>query len=119
MWWVMKEVMPVSVPENGGPDDLGASLHNNRRRRSMCGDLTPRPATGQPWITHHSGIGHLSHFDGLRPYPANLCSLFGWVEFAGFGEDLGESIGELIETVAGRAGRQRPAEHLDSVLREE
>ena len=54
-----------------------------------------------------------------RPYPANLCPLSGGVEFAGFGEDLGQPIGELIETMSGRAVRQRAAEHLDSVLSEE
>jgi hypothetical protein len=57
--------------------------------------------------------------DGKRPYPANLCSSSGGVEFAGFGEDLGEPIGELIETMSGRAVRQRATEHLDSMLGEE
>ena len=34
--------------------------------------------------------------DVKRAYPANLCPLFGVVEFAGFGEDLGEAVNELI-----------------------
>ena len=41
------------------------------------------------------------HFDEKRAYPANLCSLSCGVEFAGFGEDFGQSIGELIEAVSG------------------
>ena len=52
-------------------------------------------------------------------YPANLCPLSGVVEFVDFGEDLGQPIGELIETMAGWAVRQRATEHLDSVLSEE
>ncbi len=41
------------------------------------------------------------------------------VEFADFGEDLGQPIGELIEAMAGWAVRQRATEHLNSVLREQ
>ncbi len=59
------------------------------------------------------------HFDEKRAYPANLCSLSCGVEFAGFGEDFGQSIGELIEAVSGSAVRQRATEHLDSVLSEQ
>ncbi len=45
--------------------------------------------------------------DVKSPYPANLCPLSYWVEFAGFGEDLGQAIGEPIEAMSGRAVRQR------------
>jgi hypothetical protein len=38
----------------------------------------------------------------MSPYPANLCPLSGGVEFAGFGEDLGQAIGELVEAMSGR-----------------
>ena len=38
-----------------------------------------------------------------RPYLANLCPLSGWVEFAGFRENLAEAIGEAIESVSRRA----------------
>jgi hypothetical protein len=51
--------------------------------------------------------------------PANLCPLSGWVDFAGFGEDFGESIGELVKTMLGRAVRQRAPEHLDGMLSEQ
>jgi hypothetical protein len=37
----------------------------------------------------------------------------------GFCEDLGESIGELVEAMLGSAVRQRTAEHLDGVLGEQ
>ena len=57
--------------------------------------------------------------DGLSPYTANLCRLPGGVELAGFREDFGESIGELIETVFRRAVWQRATEHLDGVLSEQ
>jgi hypothetical protein len=53
------------------------------------------------------------------PYPANLCPLSGGVEFAGFGEDFDEPIRELIETMSGRAVRQRATEHLNGVLGEQ
>src|SRR6266540_1892848 len=57
--------------------------------------------------------------DGLSPYAANLCPLSRDLELAGFCEDFGESIGELIETMLGSAVRQRTAEHLDGVLGEQ
>jgi len=59
------------------------------------------------------------HFDVKRPYPANLCPLSCRVEFAGFGKNLGQPIGELIEAMSRRAVRERATEHLDSVLGEE
>src|SRR6266567_6626143 len=39
------------------------------------------------------------HVDGLSPYAANLCPLSCRVEFAGFCEYFGESIGELIQAM--------------------
>jgi hypothetical protein len=57
--------------------------------------------------------------DGMSPYAANLCPLSGGVEFAGFRENFGESIGELIEAVLRRAVRQRTTEHLEGVLSEQ
>jgi hypothetical protein len=56
--------------------------------------------------------------DGKRPYPANLCPLSCGVEFAGFGENLGQPIGELIETMSGRGIRERATEHFNGVLGE-
>ena len=53
------------------------------------------------------------------PYAANLCPLSGWVEFAGFREDFGESIGELIEAMLRRAVRQGATEHLEDMLGEQ
>ena len=41
--------------------------------------------------------------DVKRPYPANLCPLSCWVEFAGFRENLAEAIGDAIEAVSRRA----------------
>ena len=52
-------------------------------------------------------------------YPANLCPLFGWAEFAGFREDLGQPIGEPVEAVSRRPVRQGSTEHFDCVLSEE
>src|ERR1700733_12804935 len=57
--------------------------------------------------------------DVSSPYPANLCSLSCGAEFAGFGKDLGQPIGELIEAMSERAVRERATEHLDNVLGEE
>ena len=53
------------------------------------------------------------------PYTANLCPLTGGIELAGFREYLGESIGELIETMFGSAVGQRATEHLDGMLGEQ
>lgn len=53
------------------------------------------------------------------PYAANLCPLSGGVKFAGFREDFGESVGELIETMLLTAIRQRSAEYLDGMLGEQ
>ena len=39
-------------------------------------------------------------------YPANLCPLCGWVEFADFREDLGQPIGEPAEAASRRAAWQ-------------
>ena len=47
-----------------------------------------------------------THVDALSPYMANLCRLSVWVELAGFREDLGESIGELVETMLRSPVRQ-------------
>src|SRR5689334_7155771 len=47
--------------------------------------------------------GEAIQIDGLSPYTANLCPLCVWFELAGFREDFGESIGELIEAMLGRA----------------
>jgi hypothetical protein len=58
-------------------------------------------------------------FDALSPYAANLCPLSGGVEFAGFRENFGESIGELIEAVLRRAVRERTTEHLEGMLSEQ
>ena len=58
-------------------------------------------------------------FHESATYTANLCPLFGRAEFAGFGEDLGQPVGEPVETASRRALRQGSAEHLDCVLREE
>ena len=61
----------------------------------------------------------LTQVDGLTPYAANLCPLSGGVEFAGFRENFGESIGELIEAMLQRGVRQRTAEHLEGMLSEQ
>ena len=53
------------------------------------------------------------------PYAANLCPLSGEVEFAGFREDFGESIDELIEAMLGSAVWQGTTEHFDGVLGEQ
>jgi hypothetical protein len=57
--------------------------------------------------------------DEKRAYPANLCPLSCGIEFAGFGEDLDQPIGDLIEAMSARVARQRATEHLNSVLSEE
>src|ERR1019366_8713508 len=53
------------------------------------------------------------------PYAANLCPLSGGVEFAGFRENFGESIGELIEAMLRSAVRQGATERLDGMLSEQ
>ena len=53
----------------------------------------------QMFSTNESFVGKgpsRSQVAESRAYPANLCPLFGVVEFAGFGEDLGEAVNELI-----------------------
>jgi hypothetical protein len=55
----------------------------------------------------------------MSPYAANLCPLSGGVEFAGFRQDFGESIGELIEAMLRSAVRQGATEHLDGMLSEQ
>jgi hypothetical protein len=64
--------------------------------------------------------GHFSnpeaiHMGEKSPYTSNLCSLSDWVEFAGFREEFGESIGELLETMLRAAVWQRTTEHLDGI----
>ena len=41
------------------------------------------------------------------------------LSYAGFRENFGESIGELIEAVLRRAVQQRTTEHLEGVLSEQ
>ena len=60
-----------------------------------------------------------AYIDKKRPYPANLCPLSCGVEFAGFGEDLIQAIGEPIKAMTCRTVRQRATEHLNGVLSEE
>ena len=55
----------------------------------------------------------------MSPYTANLCPLSVWPEPAGFRENFGESNGELVETMFGRAIRQPTTEHLDGMLGEQ
>src|SRR5579863_7001132 len=55
----------------------------------------------------------------MPTYPANLCPLFGWAEFAGRREDLGQPIGEPVEATSRRAVREGSTEHLDCMLGEE
>jgi hypothetical protein len=70
------------------------------------------------WLDMKTNIGGIramaqraaAHLNGLSADPANLCSLSCGVEFAGFGEDFGQSIGELIKAVSGRAVLQRATE---------
>ena len=60
-----------------------------------------------------------NHLGEKRAYPANLCPLSCGVEFTGFGEDLGQPVGELIEAMSARTVRKRATEHLNNVLSEE
>jgi hypothetical protein len=76
--------------------------------------------TSQGFCAHAlESSGFLIHLAGLSPYAANLCPLSGGVEFAGFRENFGESIGELIEAVLRRAVRERTTEHLEGMLSEQ
>ena len=54
-----------------------------------------------------------------RVYPANLCPLSSGVEFARLGEDFGQSVGEPIKAVPGRAVWQGSPEHFNGVLSEQ
>jgi hypothetical protein len=44
--------------------------------------------------------GNPSYNARLLPYTANLCPLSGGVEFAGFHDDFGQSVRELVEAAA-------------------
>src|ERR1035437_2220316 len=55
-------------------------------------------------------------FSGNPTYPANLCLFSGWIEFAGFREDFGETVGEAVQAAARSAVRQVASEHLHYVL---
>jgi hypothetical protein len=63
--------------------------------------------------------GTIDPLFGLSPYTANLCPLSAWIEFAGFRENFGESIGELIETMPVGGVRQRTTDHFDGMLSEQ
>src|SRR5215831_8575556 len=54
--------------------------------------------------------------DGKPTYPANLCPLFLCAEFACYGEDLGETVGDALKTAARGAVWQGSPEHLEQVL---
>ena len=79
---------------------------------------SPTPS-GYPLSVERLSASHQFHMSVLSPYAANLCPLSGGVEFAGFRENFGESIGELIETMLWSAVRQRTTEHLDGMLGEQ
>jgi hypothetical protein len=64
-------------------------------------------------------FGSFGQVDEKSAYAANLCPLWGGFEFARFGEDFSESIGELMEAMLGSAVRQGAAEYLDSMLSEQ
>src|ERR1035437_9094730 len=49
-------------------------------------------------------------------YPANLCLFSWWIEFAGFREDFGKTVGESVQTAAGSAIGQVAPVHLHYVL---
>ena len=85
-------------------------------RNALCAEVAwARASGGCPPVGQREGASRIGprksasirqphrhlHLDEKRPYPANLCPLSGGVEFAGFGKDLGQPIGELIETVFG------------------
>jgi hypothetical protein len=97
-----------------GAAEAGKRQLTGKRQLSECRSGLPRPST---FCAQSGSWPH--HLGRKRPYPANLCSLFCGVEFVGFGEDLGQPIGEPIETMSGRAVQQRATEHLDSVLSEQ
>ena len=65
--------------------------HPRRRRISLQCQLG-----NLHWRDFHP----LDHRLASLHYPANLCPLLGWVEFAGFRENLAEAIGEAIEAVS-------------------
>src|ERR1700674_1921298 len=59
------------------------------------------------------------HLSGLSPYTANLCPLSVWFELAGFRNDFGQSVRELVEAMLRSSARQRAPEHLDGMLSEQ
>src|SRR5579872_3839471 len=97
-----------------------------------CGHFEPDSATGGRWprclgpmqalmnptesARAHHRTGHIS---ATGVYPANLCPLSSGIDFACFGEDFGQSVGESIKAAPGRAVWQGTPEHLDGVLREQ
>src|SRR5262249_39039506 len=69
--------------------------------RLLVPTFPPAAARRASWHIPSSGV-----------YPANLCPLSSGVEFASLGEDFGQSVGEPIKAVSGRAVWQGSPEHL-------
>ncbi len=82
-----------------------------------------RKPTTAPYAFSRSGpiVGYpeVIHLAVLSPYTANLCPLSIWFEFAGFRDDFGQSVRELVEAMLRSAVRQRTPEHLDGMLSEQ
>ena len=103
--------------ESGWPE---ATTDRHRARTVNGGSTLPNCTMLIPIFASGSQFARADkHIDGLATYPANLCPLFGRAEFAGFREDLGQSIGESVEAASRRAVGQGSTEHLDCVLSEE
>src|SRR6202023_1744843 len=88
-------------------------------RRELATRTTRKGTEGVP--LHFRGLG----LDDQVPreslsdnptYPANRCSFSGCLEFAGDCEDLGKTVGESVQTAAGRAIGQVAAGRLRYVL---
>src|ERR1035437_802513 len=62
------------------------------------------------------GTSLKASFTDNATYPANLCLFSWWIEFAGFREDFGKTVGESVQTAAGSAIGQVAPVHLHYVL---
>jgi hypothetical protein len=65
---------------------------------------------------HRPATIQLNYLARNPTYPANLCPLFLCAEFACYGEDLGETVGDALKTAARSAVWQGAPEHLEQVL---
>jgi hypothetical protein len=96
---------------------LQANISGSEARAARCLGGFRSPSDWR--ASYGQSISDEVRFYESLTYPANLCPLSGRVEFAHFGENLGESIGKAVEAVSRRSLGQGSAEHFDCMLGKE